>query len=132
MITALLQHIGTAKPVFTSREHAWDTRPVEVSRDALPLLYAYMGDESVANDGTDLTVSHRLGVTVHIYIVCKIEDLEARKDDLRTAVIGWNPGAADGWDDMHLSSGKVLDLKGGIVWWEDIYTSWRTLRQAYS
>ena len=85
-----------------------------------------MGDDTV------YLVSHRMAVTVHIHIATKIEDLERHKTELRTAVLGWNPGADEGWDDMEHLSGSMLNIKGGIAWWEEQYRTWVTLREAYA
>ncbi len=133
MIEALIARLRDQCGSFLhdSIEYAWDSEPTEIKRDDLPKLFTFPGDEATADDGTSDIVSRRLQREAHIYLVCQIDDLEDLKTETRSAVIGWNPGAADGYDDMQLVSGRMVNLKGGVVWWEDIYTTWRTIREVY-
>ncbi len=129
MIPSLLEHLGDATESFTTIAHAWDTEPVDNVRDLIPALFLFAGDEVTEQDGTDYLTSKRLHQEVHVYVVCLVEDLEELKTELRQAAIGWSPGA--NYTDLAIVSGKMISLKGGLAWWEDVYRAAVTIRQQY-
>ena len=129
MITEIIARLNSETENFTTIDHAWDTEPVDDVRDVIPALYLFPGDESTENDGTDYLESKRVHAEMHVYVVCDISDLEARKAELRAALIGWPPTAA--YTDLGLVSGKTVSLKGGLVWWQDVYRTAVTIREQY-
>lgn len=129
MIEALITHLTAQTENFTTIDHAWDTEPVDDVRGLMPALYLFPGDEMTQQDGTDYLTSKMVHSDVHVYIVCKHTDLEARKTELRTAALGWSAGAA--YTDLALVSARMVSLKGGLAWWEDVYRNAVTIREQY-
>ena len=43
--------------------------------------------------------------------------IETLRGDVRAALLGWAPTAAD--DPMEYVAGRVLALRDGVVWWQD-------------
>lgn len=131
MIAVLIAHLKNACPDYTEIEPALELVAAIDETTTLPVMYLFPGDESASGNESDTKVSQRVAYKVHVQIACAHAELETRKGELRAATVGWNPGQAEGYDDMQLDSGKLIDLKGGIAWWEDIYTTWRLQRSAF-
>lgn len=48
-------------------------------------------------------------------------DLEAVRAEARTALLGWAPTASH--DPFEFLRGDLVDLRDGVVWWQDRYSS---------
>lgn len=130
MIDSLITFLDSQLKGYYEIKHAFDLDPVEKKRNTLPALYLWPGTDEGSGDSTDTYVSKRLRRTAHIHLVCKIEELETRLAELRTKCIGWNAGA--GYDDLEHEAGRVVSLKGGVIWWEETYFNFIVVREAYS
>ena len=129
MISELITFLEANTSSFTTIDHAWDTEPVDQVREIIPALFVFPGEDNTESDGTDYLVSKMLHSDINIYIVCLNTELEALKTELRATVLGWNAGAA--YTDTELVSGKPISLKGGIVWWHEVYRNARNIRASY-
>lgn len=129
MIDELIAHLQDTVVSFASVRHAKDQEPVDDDDLELPLLGIFPGDEKTEEDGTDYLTSKMVHMDVHIYIVCGSEELEARKKELRKALMGWSAGPH--YTDLSIVAGSIISLKGGIAWWKDIYRCGVTIREEY-
>lgn len=133
MINEIITHLKTGTPSWGTRVVIADElEPPDDLYNMATSLYVYMGEDAASGDGTDSLVSHRMDRTVHISVLCQSANLEAALIELRTAMIGFNPGAADGYDDFQFVSGRLMNKKSGVDWWDEVYSTWVTLREAYS
>lgn len=133
MINEIITHLKAGTPSWGARvELADDLQPKDDLYNIETSLYVYMGEDTASGDGTDNLVSSRLQRTVHISILCQKSALDAAIVELRTAMIGFNPDADAGYDDFHLVSGQLMNKKNGVDWWDEVYSTWVTLREAYS
>jgi len=121
MINTLLTFLIANTSNFTAISHAWTLDPVDNLDVKTPILYVYAGEDTAGEEAGDQLVAKMLTQTIHIYIVCDIADLDARKSELRGAAIGWSAGT--NYTDLALVSGRVIGLKGAVVWWEEIYAN---------
>lgn len=121
MINELITHLIANTSNFTSIDHAWTLEPVDNVNDKIPILYVFAGEDTAGESADDNLVAKMLTHVTHIYIVCAIADLDARKTELREAAMGWSAGT--NYTDLALISGRVIGLKGGVVWWEDLYAN---------
>lgn len=121
MINALITHLIANTTNFTAVEHSWPLEPVDNLDDKTPILYVFSGEDTAGEDAADNLVAKMVTQTIHIYIVCDIVDLDARKSELRGAAMGWSAGA--NYTALAFISGRVFGLKGKIVWWEEIYAN---------
>jgi len=128
MIDTLIQRLTVQTQSFATITHAQDQQPVDDLNSQTPLLGIFPGQDSTESDGTDFLESKMLTIVVLVHMVCLIEELDTLKPELRGAVIGWSPGAQ--YTDMELVSGELLQLKGGLVWWEEKYSTRRLIRES--
>ncbi|CAE7161651.1 unnamed protein product [Symbiodinium microadriaticum] len=106
-------------PEFSTVGHAWTINPVEKLKDAMPVAYVFAGDETFGDQADDLITAKMMTERIVVYIVCENADLSDRKSDVRTAAIGWSPGAA--YTDLAPVSGRLIDIKGSAYWWEYVF-----------
>lgn len=129
MIDAFVTYMKANVAGFAAITHAKDQAPVDVAGTDLPLLGIFPGDDSTAEDGTDYLESKMLTSTLLVHLVCPIEDWETLRATVRTAAIGWSAGAV--YTDLALVSGQILQLKGGVIWWEERYANRHIIRETY-
>jgi hypothetical protein len=121
MISELIAALSENTVNFTAVSHAWTIDPVDNLSEKMPILFVFAGDDDFGEDGTDGLIAKMATQTIHIYIVCEIADLDARKSELRGAAIGWSAG--ENYTDLAPISGKVIAIKGSVVWWDEIYAN---------
>lgn len=127
MIDALISHLQSELAASFKRiTHAKDQQPVDDIQEELPLLGVFPGDDSTQMDPTDNIESKMITSVAIVHLVCDIEDLETLRDTLRAKTMGWNAGPE--YTDMTLQSGELLQLKAGICWWEERYTTRHLIR----
>ena len=132
-IKARLEADVDVSSFFMTIDTAYDMNPLEDAIN-MPGVFFYPGyiDAGVLGDGA---VRQQLNNTVVFDIVCKVGDLNTAVGHLRDAMLGWemdeNHGpfqlAAKGY--MQNQACGPLDLKGGIIHWQERYlnTSWTKL-----
>lgn len=129
MIDDLIAHLESSTTSFKRITHAQDQAPVDNITEELPLLGVFPGAEHSEPDGTDYLDSKVVSTQVLVHIVCLIADMEPLRTELRTATLGWCP--SEHHSDLTLLSGELLQLKAGICWWQETYTSRIVIREAY-
>jgi hypothetical protein len=131
MIDALIAHLKCSTQSFKRISHAKDQQPVDDVLEELPFLGVFPGEDTTNADDsrTDYIESKMVTSVALVHLVCDIEDFESLRTELRTAVIGWNAGPYH--TDTTLMSGNLISLKGGVIWWEEKYSSRHLVRATY-
>lgn len=131
MIDAFIEYLNSNTSGFKRITHAKDQQPVDELEAELPLLGVFPGDDSTRSneDRTDYIESKMIESCILVHLVCEVEAFEDLRKSLRSAAIGWC--ASEHHTDLTLMSGKVLQLKGGVIWWQDLYSSRHLIRESY-
>ena len=131
MIDSFITHLEDNTQSFKRITHAKDQQPVDDIEEELPFLGVFPGDDSTRDDDarTDYIESKMITSILLVHLVCEVEDFEALRAELRTASIGWC--ADQNYTDLTLMSGEVLSLKGGVIWWQEKYSSRHLIRATY-
>lgn len=120
MITEFIEYLNGA--IAPSVEHAWTSDPVEMLNDNtldVPSVFVYPGDFDADPSGIDNAVRQRLQQTVFCVLVCRIENYEAERDAMFSAILGWTFN--DDYDAFELQGGEFLELKSGVLVIRDSY-----------
>ncbi|ALO46574.1 phage tail terminator protein [Pseudohongiella spirulinae] len=127
MIDSFIAHLNSQlDQTFVKITHAADQQPIDDITEELPLLGVFPGPDSTQVDPTDFVESKMITSEAIVHIVCLIEELETLRTAVRSEAMGWNAGPM--YTDMTLKSGELLQLKAGICWWEERYTSAHLIR----
>lgn len=129
MIDAFIAHLQANTASFATITHAKDQQPIDDIAAELPLIGVFPGDDQTSEDGAEYLVSKMLNSIIQVHLVCPIENWESLKTELRTAAIGWSAGGE--YTDLALVGGNILQLKGGVIWWQERYANQVIIREAY-
>lgn len=127
MINDFITHLTTELVIVNGYQtvaHAWDVEPFDApDRADLPAALAFIGRDNSEPSGADNLVRQRRTVEVWVYTVCAHADLDAMRDRLFDAALGWQ--AAFEWDSLQHERGEVRKISGDYIWWLDVFTTWR-------
>lgn len=113
---------------FKTVQPAKSIEPDAADLDAdLPLLRVHPWKEQVLPNRYDNHVAQRGDEQFAVVTVCPIEELEALRTLLDSALLGKNlPTYVH---DITAVSGEVLQISATVIWWRDIYQTSRERRQ---
>lgn len=121
MIDAFITHLQGAG-LTPSVEYAFTSNPIEDYTDDLPAILVYPSGHSGGEALIAINARQQLTESVTCLLGCAITDWRTLLDELRAAAIGWvEPGTT--YDSLYLSSGDVLGVSGGFIWWTETYTT---------
>lgn len=127
MISETVTRLQAELANFTTVDHAWNLEPVDDVQAAIPACWAFRGeDDSEPSLDSTACVTQLSTIQMHVFTVCDWQDLDARRDELMTALIGWEPTADLAPFEHH--RGETAKIKGSTVWWLDIFITSRHLR----
>jgi len=129
MIDAYIAHLQEVTAQFKRITHAKDQEPVDQLDEELPLIGVFPGEDSTSSQEvrTDYFEAKTIETNLLVHLVCAVEDFEGLRNVLRDASIGW---CMDGYHtDLTLMEGHVIQLKGGVIWWQDKYSSRHQVRE---
>lgn len=105
---------------------ALDADPLDANT-TLPILLAHPVEEAAYPNSTDFITRQRVDEHFALLTICKIEDLEARRQEVFDAVLGQQ---LPGYDEvMFFVGGTVQNITASVIWWRDIYKTATNRRQ---
>lgn len=132
MITDFIAHLNTEIVTGGSYEtarHSWDTEPFDVSEDSnTPACLVFMGRELSDASNADNRVDQRSNREVWVYTIAPHADLDSLRAELFSASQGYQ--AAPIWHPMEHERGEVRKISGSLIWWLDVFTTWRMNEQS--
>lgn len=131
MINELITHLSDELIVtdgYKRVAHAWTTQPNDhIEAADLPAALVFLGREPSDESNADNCVMQRSNREVWIYTVCDTSQLDAMRDRLFAAALGWQ--ASPTWDALQHDRGEVRDISGNRIWWLDVFRTWRMIQQ---
>ena len=121
MINDLIDYLAAGATNFVSVELAHDTQPIDVSDDTCPAAFVYLDSERFAAGRVLSAVTRDIEKRVHVFIVARHAEIDARRIELRSLAIGWRAGGD--YSPLEFESGKVAAIKGEWMWWLDVFTT---------
>ena len=106
---------------------AFTTEPVEDYSDELPVIMVYPMGEEPSPSSFDNVVIQDVAKDVACLLGCAVGDYEALLAELRAAAMGWVFGQ---YDAMEMSGASIVGIKGGYIWWQEVYTTRIRIRQS--
>jgi hypothetical protein len=106
---------------------ALTTEPVENYDDELPVILVYPNDYAAEKSAADNMVVQSVDYNIACLVGCHIDDYEEVLQDLQQAAIGWVDGYSDA---VELVGGAIEGIKGGYIWWKEMYTTRIQIRQS--
>lgn len=96
---------------------------------AFVVLLADKGGQNGLNSGNSVSQrrEQRLGVVLAVRNIRSgqgadaLHEIDALRQQVDAALIGWQPGTGDTYDPVLFSAGKLLDMSNGEMWWQDEY-----------
>ena len=130
MINDFIAHLTSTLSNYKRIQHAWDTNPFEdVDAADMPICLAFVGSEDSERSNQDSCRTRQVNNrTLVVFTICKSDQLDARRDELLAAALGWQ--ADEKWYPLQHSSGETRKLNGDYIWWVDTFTTWRTISQS--
>jgi hypothetical protein len=114
---AYLQGAGLTPGV----ELAFTSDPIDDYSDQLPAILVYPSGTSANESIADNFTVQPTTESITCVLGCSIANWETLRAELRAAAIGWvNPGTQD--DAMELTTGEVVGIRGGVIWWSESYS----------
>lgn len=107
--------------------NAFTTDPVENYSDEFPVIMVYPLSAGSEPNAADNFLIQRITHQVVCLLGCSVNDHETLIAELRSSVLGWSPSSE--WDVMEHESGNIEGIRGGYLWWRDVYSIWTQLRQ---
>lgn len=122
LLTMVGEHLTTENlPSFTTIALSWTSKPLENLGAELPAaLYYLAANESEASPFNTAVIQagdYRLGILV----VCEITDLEDLREELKAAMVGFQPEGQ--WDPFEHERGEMLQINQKIIWWLDEFAA---------
>ena len=106
--------------------YAFTTEPIQDYSDELPVIMVFpMGYDAEASNADNI-VSQTVNVEIACLLGCPIEEYETLLAELRAAVLGWE---FTDHDAMELLRAEIEGIKGGIIWWTEVYLTRLYIRQ---
>jgi len=131
MITAFIAHLEAELIVtggFKTVAHAWEVEPFDLPENVdLPAALSFIAEETSDESNADNLVKQRNTRQVWVYTICPFSDLEAMRERVFNAALGWQ--YTDSWAAMEHSRGQVRKISGDKIWWLDIFSTWHTVSQ---
>lgn len=126
MITEFIDYLNgtTLKPQV---ELAFTMNPIEDYSEELPVILVYPLGSSGSPSGADNLVIQQASTDVVCLLGCAIGDYEALQIELQSAAVGWEAGGS--YHAMEFSSASIEGLKGGFIWWREVYSVQHQIRQ---
>jgi hypothetical protein len=126
MITELITYLQGVSALTPSVRFAFTSEPVEDMSTGLPTIMVYPESYSAAASSTDNFINQTMTIDVVCLLGCAIDDYETYLGQLRSALIGWTTGDYDAFE---LSGASIVGIKGGYIWWKEVYSTREYLRQ---
>lgn len=136
MIKSIISRLLDSPTPFRLVDGASALSQVKDNPPASPAAYVYSGrDRSEASERATGPVLQRSIADISVVIVQEnlssdqagAEDIEELKDFVRSRLIGFVPVGAD--EAMEHVEGELQDAKGGVVWFEDVYSVARYIEE---
>lgn len=127
MIQEYINHLTVS--ISAKVEWAFTANPLEdvdVNDPTVPAVYVYPGDYSSQLSQFDNVVRQPVREQVVCLIVCKVEEYEQVRDEVRRYSLGWT---FEHYDAFELLSGEIVDLAGGLIFIREIYTTQRIITE---
>lgn len=113
---------------FATVSKAWTLKPVENLDATMPAAYVYLaGIESEGSQFFEDSIQAQI-VRIGVLVVCSADDLETRRGEIQSALIGWEPET--GADLVEHEGGAINDIVGGVAWWGETFAYRRWVRGA--
>lgn len=112
--------LGETDANFKTVGPAWTSKPVENFDQETPACWYYLdGMQSEASPYMNETLQPG-DFRIAVLIVCPVADIEGLIDEVKAALVGFEP--TDGaWEAFEHLDGSALDINNSIIWWRDIY-----------
>lgn len=132
MINDFITHLQTQLVTggdYDTVRHSWDIEPFDVSAGSnTPAGLVFMGREVSSESNADNRVDQRTNREVWVYTICEHADLDSLRAQLFAAALGYQAAAI--WNPLEHERGEVRKLSGNLVWWLDVFQTWRMNEQA--
>ena len=121
----------TTADFFKAIEAASSINLVESISANCPSVFVHPVSETPRDSqlisGVNQDVEQRFAVLIAAQnIQSDSEPLEDARDEIKTALIGYQPSADQ--DYIEFEGGEVIDVDKGVIWWRDIYKTITTVR----
>lgn len=128
MINDFITHLGSNLVNYNRVDHAWDVEPFQdVDASDMPIALAFLASESSQESNADNRVRQRADRELWVYTICSADQIEARRDELLAAALGWQLSA--NWDALQHRRGEIRKLAGEYIWWLDVFATWRLISE---
>lgn len=122
---------ATTADFFKAIEAASSINLVESISANCPSVYVHPVSENPQTSqlitGVHQDVEERFAVLIAAQnIQAASEPLEDARDEIKTALVGFQPSADH--DYIEFVSGEVVDVDKGVIWWRDIYKTTTVIR----
>lgn len=111
-------------------QYAFTANPLEdvdINEESLPQVYVYPGDYGPQESEIDNYVRQVVEEEVACLLVCRIEDYETQRDEIRAAALGWTHD--ENYDAFELSGGEVLGMVSGAIFVRETYVTRHIITQ---
>lgn len=126
MITEFIAHLSGDSDVTPSVRYAFTTEPIDDMTDELPVIMVYPESYSASPSATDNFINQTMTVDVACLLGCAVADYETLLGELRASVLGLVINDSDAFE---LSGANIVGIKGGFIWWKEVYSTREYLRQ---
>lgn len=129
MITEFITHLQTSS-LRPRVELAFTAEPIEDYSEELPVILVYPLAYGAGDSIADNLVIQNTQMQIACLLGCAIDQYEDLLGELRAAAMGWvlNDGDAH-YDAMELEGATIEGLKGGYIWWREVYSVRIRIRQ---
>lgn len=131
MIDSLITHLESELVIvdgYQTVAHSWEIEPfADYDRVDLPALLAFIGRDNSEPSSADNLVRQKRNVEIWMYTICPHTDLDAMRGRLFNAALGWQ--YTFDWDALQHERGETRKISGNLIWWLDVFTTWRQQTQ---
>lgn len=104
-----------------------------------PAAYVFPLREDAEPNESIGRYSQKLDVTIGVMIFAQnlrdatgaaaLEDIGLLRLAVRDVLFGWTP---PGWQPLQLGSGALVDASGGVIQWQDSFSTWARISAAFT
>lgn len=120
----LMTQVGTQLsnnlPSFETNAAAWTSKPVANFSSELPAAFHFL--ESITSEPSPFAteILQPAEYVVTVLIVCAVASIETLAEEVRAAMVGFQPTGGS-WEAFEHTQSDSLDINEKIVWWKESF-----------
>ncbi len=121
LLTQVGAQLSANLPTFETIGLAWTSKPVANFSSELPAAFYFI--ESIQSEASpyQTEVLQSADYTIAVLVVCAVADLEDLLEELRLALVGFQPTGGS-WEQFEHVQGDSLDINESIIWWRESFS----------